>query len=101
MPKVTIQNEGRTIEIQGNANLREALIAAGAPLYGGARKLLNCRGHGHCGSCEILVIEGADQLTARTPTEHKKLKTYDTCRRLACQCAIMGNSDIVINTLAI
>ena len=101
MAKVFIQNEGRTVEIPNNANLREALMAAKVPVYNGPRKLLNCRGRGHCGSCEILVIEGADQLTPRTAHEHRQLKTYDVHSRLACQTAINGDAEIVINTLAI
>ena len=101
MARVMIQNEGKVIEIADNQNLREALLAAKVPLYNGARKLLNCRGHGSCGSCEILVIEGAEKLSARTPAEHKKLKTYDSASRLACQCAILGDEEITINTMAI
>ncbi len=101
MAKVMIQNEGRSIEIADNSNLREALKAAKIPLYNGPRKILNCRGTGHCGSCEILVISGAEHLTPRTAAEHKMLKTYDVHRRLACQVAVNGNETIEINTLAI
>ena len=101
MAKVMIQNEGRTIEVPDNTNLRDALKEAKMPLYNGPRKLLNCRGHGHCGSCEILVISGADHLTPRTAAEHKMLKTYDVHRRLACQVAINGAAEIEINTLAL
>ena len=101
MAKVMIQNEGKTVEIPANANLREALLEAKVPLYNGPRKMLNCRGKGHCCGCEILVIEGAEHLTPRTPAEHKKLKTYDVHSRLACQAAVNGDAEIVINTLAI
>lgn len=101
MPQVTIQNIGRTIEVAPNANLREALLAAGVPLHGGMSCLLNCRGHGLCGTCEILVIEGAESLTPRTPRELKKLRTWDTSRRLACQSAIIGDHDIVIHSGAL
>ncbi len=101
MARVTIQNEARTIEVPANSNLRKALMDAKAPLYDGAHKLLNCRGKGMCGSCEILVIAGADQLSPRTPAEHKKLKTYDVHSRLACQCAVIGDGEIEVNTLAL
>ncbi|MCA9319871.1 MAG: (2Fe-2S)-binding protein [Planctomycetes bacterium] len=98
MPKVTIQNLAKTIEVAPNANLREALLAQDVPVYSGFSRLFNCRGKGFCGTCEVLVIEGAEYLTERTPREHKKLKTWDTSRRLSCQCAIIGDHDIIINT---
>ncbi len=101
MAKVTIQNEGHCIEVPNNSNLKEALIAAKMPLYNGPRKLLNCRGHGRCGSCEILVISGAEHLTPRTAAEHRILKTYDPHRRLACQAAVNGDAEIEVNTLAL
>ncbi|MFT7619488.1 MAG: ferredoxin [Planctomycetota bacterium] len=101
MAKVTIQNQGRTVEIADNANLREALKAINVSVYNGPRKLFNCRGKGHCGSCEILVMSGSEHLTPRTVAEHKILKTYDLHRRLACQVAINGDAEIEINTLAI
>ena len=75
-----------------------ASISAKAPLYGGFSKLTNCRGHGFCGTCNVIVIEGAEHLTPRTPAEHKKLQTYDVTRRLACQAAIVGDHDITVNT---
>ncbi|MCB9831380.1 MAG: (2Fe-2S)-binding protein [Planctomycetes bacterium] len=101
MARVTIQNEARTIEVPANANLRKALLDAKAPLYDGVRKILNCHGHGKCASCEILVIAGADQLSPRTPAEHKKLETYDVHSRLACQCSIIGDGEVVVNSLAL
>lgn len=97
---LSIQNEGRQVKLEANENLRDACLRTGIALYKGARKALNCRGMGHCGSCEVLVVEGAYDLTERTPAEHKKLKTYDPCRRLACQAAVIGEADITINTLA-
>ncbi|HGY90162.1 MAG TPA: (2Fe-2S)-binding protein [Planctomycetes bacterium] len=101
MPQVTIQNTAETIEVPPNKNLREALMAAKEPLYDGFHKIVNCHGKGLCASCEVLVIEGAEHLTERTPKEVKKLKTWDATRRLACQCAIIGDKDITINTLAL
>ncbi len=99
MSKIQIQNEARHIEVEANANLRDAVLANDADLYSGCGNILNCRGHGFCGKCEVLVIEGAAELTERTPREISKLKTYDPSRRLACQCAVIGDGEITINTL--
>ena len=99
MPRLTIQNEGRTFDVAPNANLRKAILEHQGSLYPGPWKWLNCRGRGFCGSCEVLVIEGAEHLTERTPAEHRKLKTWDVCRRLSCQCAIIGDAHVVVNSL--
>lgn len=94
-----IQNEARVVEVAPNANLREALLKEGTELYKGIGRLLNCRGRGLCGKCDVLVIEGEAELTERTPREISKLKTYDPSRRLACQCAVIGDGEITVNTL--
>lgn len=98
MPRITIQNEGRTIEVPENANLRAAIRSEGGDLQRGLGALLNCHGRGLCGTCEVLVIEGADSLTERTPREFKKLHTNDRCRRLSCQTSLIGDSHVVVNT---
>ena len=36
MPRITIQDEGRTVEVAENANLKEALVAAKASPHGAA-----------------------------------------------------------------
>ena len=100
MPKIYIQNEARTVQVEANENLRKALMRNKVGLYGIFSGLTNCRGHGHCGSCDVLVVEGAEHLTERTPKEIRKLQTYDRSRRLACQAAIIGDADITINTLS-
>ena len=98
MPKITIQNEGRTIEVESNANLRDAIRAAHGEMQSGCARLFNCHGRGLCGTCEVLVIEGAEHLTERTPREFKKLHTNDRCRRLACQASIIGDTHVTVNT---
>lgn len=98
MPRITIQNEARTVDVPLNANLRKALLEAKAPLYGAFTKLFNCRGGGRCGTCNVIIIEGAENLSPRTAAEHKKLQTYDVTRRLACQATIIGDADITVNT---
>jgi ferredoxin len=98
VPKLTIQNEGRTIEVEANANIRDAIKKAGGHMHGGLSSIFNCRGHGLCGTCEVLVIEGADNLTERTPKEFKKIHTNDRCRRLACQTSIIGDAHVVVNS---
>ena len=99
MPRITVQDQGRSFEVDDNANLRDALVQNGASPYGGVEKLFNCRGKGMCGTCVVLIVEGAEHLTERTPREINKLQTADRCRRLSCQAAIIGDEHIVLNTL--
>jgi len=98
MAEITIQNEALTIDVSANANLREALAKSGISVYSGPSRLLNCHGHGLCGTCEVLVIEGAENLSERTPREIRKLRTYDRHRRLACQAAVVGDGHVVLHT---
>ncbi len=98
MPKIMIQNEARFIDAAPNANLREAILEGKAELYSGCGRYINCRGHGFCGKCEVIVIEGAEHLTERTPREISRLKTYDASRRLACQCGVIGDAEMTVNT---
>lgn len=98
MPKVTIQNEARTIEVPEGTNLREALRKEKADLYFGLWAYFNCRGKGFCGSCDVVVLEGQGNLTGMTPKERRKLGTDDLSRRLACQCLVTGDVHINSNT---
>jgi ferredoxin len=98
LPTITIQNQARTIEVPANANLRDAIRKAGGDLQSGLLGLFNCHGHGLCGTCEVMIVEGAEHLTERTPREFKKLHTNDRCRRLACQTSIIGDAHVVVNT---
>ena len=55
MPKITIPNEKREIEVPAGSNLRLELQKAGVEVYQGLTKYLNCFGHGTCGTCKVLV----------------------------------------------
>ncbi len=53
MPKVIAQ--GKTIECDSAANLRQILLQNGIDLYNSGAKLINCRGIGSCGTCAIFI----------------------------------------------
>jgi ferredoxin len=96
MPKVTIQNEARTVEVPEGANLREALKREKVDLYFGLWAFLNCRGKGLCGKCDVVVLEGRGNLSGMTPKERRRAGTDELTIRLACQAQV--NGDVVINT---
>ncbi|MBE9014249.1 2Fe-2S iron-sulfur cluster binding domain-containing protein, partial [Pseudanabaenaceae cyanobacterium LEGE 13415] len=55
MPKITAQ--GKTIECESGANLRQVLLKNGIDLYNSGSTVINCRGIGTCGTCAV-EIEG-------------------------------------------
>ncbi len=94
MPHVRIESTGRTLEVPDNANLREAMLRAGARLYDGFDVLRNCGGRARCGTCAITVIEGVEQLSPRTPFEKERLPDAVPGLRLACQANVRGDCRI-------
>ncbi len=61
MPKITFVNDKKEIEVLAGANLREEALKAGVEVYSGLDKYLNCRGHGLCGTCRVLVKAGMER----------------------------------------
>ena len=72
MPKVTITNEKKEIEVPAGANLREALRREGIEVYRGMTRYLNCFGHGTCGECRVLVTKGMENLSGKSVFERKE-----------------------------
>jgi ferredoxin len=88
----TIQFQHQTIEVETGENLRTALLRAGAPLYNGHARWLNCRGLGTCGTCAVFV---QGHLSEPTAVEKARLRfpphTPQEGLRLACQCRVLGS----------
>jgi ferredoxin len=102
MPKVTIANEKKHIDVAAGANLRESLMREGQEVYQGLTRYLNCMGHGTCGECRILVKDGMENLSKKGIFERLTLFRmfsaigHEKEMRLSCQCAV--NGDITIET---
>ena len=77
-------------EVTKASVLREVALGDKVPLYAGMSKLLNCDGIGNCGTCRVVIEQGAELLSERTDAERKKLKGKGDDNRLACQCLIGG-----------
>jgi len=60
MPTITFANEKKEIQVRDGANLRRETLQAGVVLYPGIHQLANCHGLGTCGSCRVLVTDGAN-----------------------------------------
>lgn len=105
MPKVTVVNEKKDIEVPAGSNLRQELLKAGVVTNPGPTKYLNCLGNGLCGTCKILVKEGMDHLGPKTTVETLNLNFHPVTMfaaigheaemRLACQVTVNGDCKVV------
>ncbi|MXR50316.1 2Fe-2S iron-sulfur cluster binding domain-containing protein [Halovenus sp. WSH3] len=90
MPTVSV--DGREIECERGANLRDVLSAAGVSVYNGGATYLNCRGLGSCGTCAV-EIDG--EVTEPTAIERARLSIPphdpESGLRLACQTTVEGD----------
>src|ERR1700722_14653434 len=103
MPKITILNEKKEIEVPQGANLRQALRGAGVEVYQGLDRYLNCRGLGACGKCRVLVKNGKENLSPKGIVERVSLALhwiastgFEDEMRLSCQCAVTGDLSVQV-----
>jgi ferredoxin len=95
MPTITLVREGRTLEVPDGANLREVLLANGIAVYRSPDDIVNCRGHGLCGTC-LVEVEPLSALTGVTFREKAKLWQYEgRPMRLSCQAKVQGDCRIL------
>jgi ferredoxin len=89
---VKITAEGKSFEVPVGANLRESLLDQNIELYNSGAKILNCHGHGTCGTC-LVGVEG----DVSEPTQMEKIRmalppnSSHPERRLSCQVKVMGD----------
>ncbi|MBD2234665.1 2Fe-2S iron-sulfur cluster-binding protein [Phormidium tenue] len=90
MPTVTAQ--GKTMQCEAGANLRQVLLAHGVDLYNGQAKVINCRSLGTCGTCAV-AIEGDVSAANWKDKARRSLPPHDPQRnlRLACQTQVLGD----------
>lgn len=104
MPKVTVINEKKDIEVPAGANLREELRKNGVEVYPGMACYVNCFGHGFCGTCKIHVKKGMENLSVRNRLEKLNMSFHPKTMlasighedelRLSCQCTVNGDCSI-------
>jgi ferredoxin len=104
MPKVTVVNEKKEIEVPVGANLREELRKNGIEVYPGMARYLNCFGHGMCGTCKLLVKKGMENLNPKGMMEKFTFSFHPLAMlasigheeemRLSCQCTVTGDCSV-------
>lgn len=102
MPQIHFTKEGKVVECERGEKLRDVARRHGIELYPGLKRILNCRGLGHCGECRVHVTGGAENLSKkglrekfRIAVSWFKLGNEDRVR-LACQARVEG--DVTIET---
>lgn len=93
MPHIHFEKEDKTITCNNGVNLRKLAKKHGIKIYCGMANLLNCRGHGLCGTCEVEIVD-APMLSPRSRMEEVKLKEKPLERRLSCQIRVHGDMTI-------
>ncbi|RMF66620.1 MAG: (2Fe-2S)-binding protein [Cyanobacteria bacterium J069] len=95
MPNIKFIKEKQEVVAADGANLRFKALENGIDLYTFMGKMMNCGGYGQCGTCIVEVVEGAENLSPRTPVEQQKLKKRPANYRLACQTMVNGPVSVV------
>ena len=101
MPKVKFIREKVEIEVPAGANLREAARANGIEVYPPINRVLNCMGHGTCGSCRMVLMQGTVK-NASKPTFIEKMRFKlsflnigeEEEMRLSCQTKVLGDLEV-------
>lgn len=89
MPKITFSGLDETFEVPVGASLLDACEENGAPVP------FSCTS-GVCGTCAIVITEGADQVDPITDDEESTLSftTDEAGARLACMLTVNGDIEI-------
>jgi len=88
----TVSAQGKVVDCESGANLRQVLLAHGIDLYNGQAKVINCHGLGTCGTCavqlegEVSAPNWKDKTRRSLPPHHP-----DRNLRLACQTQVLGD----------
>lgn len=91
MCKLTIQPDKKSIKVEKDTNLLEAISSAGIKVAS------PCGGEGTCGKCRI-VLKSKEGLSPLTDSERDFLtiKQIEAGNRLACQAKLVGDATIVV-----
>ena len=100
MPQVHFTKEGKVVECEEGAKLRDVAVANDVELYPGLKKYLNCHGFGQCGECRVHVTEGMENLSKKGLIEKLRIAVswfkigHEDKVRLACQCRVQGDVEV-------
>jgi len=84
MPKLVFKGK-KEIEVYGGTAILDAAMGHDVPLYH------TCGGNCSCSTCRVLVLAGAENLSAMEPSEVEVLDAFDLKPpyRLGCQAQVL------------
>ena len=91
MPKVTFLPLKQTVEANAGDSILETALAHDIPLHHA------CGGYCACTTCQVRVVEGAQNLSAMEEEESERLERAEDATpssRLGCQAKV--NGDVVV-----
>ena len=100
MAKITIVNEKVELEVPEGTNLRKEALKNGVQVYEGMERFFHCMGMGLCGTCQVKVKSGMENLSPKTLVEKitlgRMLATIGSEQelRLSCQCTVKGDCSV-------
>ena len=108
MAKITFVKEKKTIEVPPGTNLRTAALENGVQVYWGFHKTFpfNCLGFGLCGSCNVLITKGEDNVSRPGLRERLRILAgpllffwrIGNAKRLRLSCRCQVNGDVEVET---
>lgn len=88
----TIKAQGKTIECEAGANLRQVLLRHGVKVHNGGATVINCRGLGTCGTCAVQIVGAVSEPSWREQARLSLPPHSPTqSRRLCCQLQVLGD----------
>ena len=86
----TVYFNGRAIECEEGAVLRDVLLDAGETPHNDQAEVINCRGFGTCGTCAVMIVDG--EVAPKNAREQWRLDfpphREGSGLRLACQIEV-------------
>ncbi len=85
MPKICFKNKNCTVDVEKGISILDAALRHDMPLYH------TCGGNCSCSTCRVLVIAGAENLSAPEAAEKEILDAFDLLPpyRLGCQAQVL------------
>jgi ferredoxin len=98
MPRIRIANTGQSVDADLVTSILVTLQRNDVGI------MTSCGGKARCGKCLIRVVQGAENLSKKTPAESARLASFGSGPgaasskelRLACQTYVKGDVEVAI-----
>lgn len=90
MPLISFKKNHPPVDVAPGTVLMTALLEAGLPVAS------SCDGEGVCAKCKIIILEGAENLSAENETESflREKNELPQNVRISCQTQIQGDIQV-------